>query len=136
MCFHIGREWTPRGHSIECRINAEDPFKDFRPCPGTITDFNLPGGIGVRVDTHCYSGYVVPPHYDSMLAKLIVHAPTRGKAIDRMLRALDEFVIEGVASTIPVLKRILKHPQFVSGDFDTSFLEKYPELLLPEPESV
>jgi len=123
-----------QGHSIECRINAEDPYHDFRPSPGTITDFNLPGGIGVRVDTHCYSGYVVPPHYDSMVAKLIVHAPTRQKAINRMLRALDEFVIEGISTTIPVLKRILRNPEFVSGDFDTSFLEKHPELLIPEVE--
>lgn len=120
------------GHSIECRINAEDPYNDFRPCPGLITDLNLPGGIGVRVDTHCYAGYVVPPYYDSMIGKLIVHAPTRAKAIGRMLRALDEFVVEGVKTTIPLLKRIIKHPEFQSGDFDTGFLNKHPELLQPE----
>ncbi len=120
------------GHSIECRINAEDPFDDFRPYPGTITELHLPGGLGVRIDTHCYSGYVVPPHYDSMIAKLIVHARTREQAIARTLRALDEFVIEGVKTTIPVLKRILKHPVFVAGDYTTKFLERHPEIFAPE----
>jgi acetyl-CoA carboxylase biotin carboxylase subunit len=119
------------GHSIECRINAEDPWNDFRPSPGTLQTFHLPGGPGVRVDTHCYSGYNVPPNYDSMIAKLIVHAPTRQEAIARMLRALDEFVIEGVKTTIPLHKRILKHPRFVQGDFSTKFLEENPELLVP-----
>ena len=118
-----------RGHSIECRINAEDPFNDFRPSPGKITDFHLPGGLGVRVDTHCYSGYQVPPNYDSMIAKLIVHAPTRAEAIARMLRALDEFVILGIKTTIPAHKRILQHPKFVKGDYSTKFLEQYPEIL-------
>jgi acetyl-CoA carboxylase biotin carboxylase subunit len=118
------------GHSIECRINAEDAFHDFRPSPGTITDFHLPGGMGVRVDTHCYSGYEVPPNYDSMIAKLIVHAPTREWAIARMLRALDEFVIVGVKTTIPLHKRILQHPLFVKGQYSTKFLEQYPELLV------
>ena len=118
------------GHSIECRINAEDPYNDFRPCPGTITDFHLPGGMGVRVDTHCYSGYEVPPNYDSMIAKLIVHAPTREGAIARMLRALDEFVIVGIKTTIPLHKRILQHPLFVKGQYSTKFLEQHPELLL------
>ncbi len=121
------------GHSIECRINAEDPFNDFKPSPGTLTAFHLPGGPGVRVDTHCYGGYLVPPNYDSMIAKLIVHAPTRDQAIARMLRALDEFVIEGVKTTIPLHKRILKHPKFVAGDFTTKFLEQHPELLQSEP---
>lgn len=119
------------GHSIECRINAEDPFNNFKPCPGTITDMNFPGGIGVRVDSHCYAGYVVPPYYDSMIAKLIVHAPSRRKAIDRMLRALDEFVVEGIKTTIPVQKRILQHPQFIDGGFDTGFLVQNPEILMP-----
>jgi acetyl-CoA carboxylase biotin carboxylase subunit len=122
------------GHSIECRINAEDPQNDFRPSPGTITDFHLPGGIGVRVDTHCYSGYVVPPNYDSMIAKLIVHAPTRAEAIARMLRALDEFVIVGVKTTIPLLKRILAHPKFAKGDYSTKFLDQNPELLVEKAE--
>ncbi len=120
------------GHAIECRINAEDPFNDFRPSPGTLQTFHLPGGPGVRVDTHCYSGYTVPPHYDSMIAKLIVHAPTRKEAIARMLRALDEFVIEGVKTTIPLHKRILKHPQFAKGEYTTKFLELFPELLVGE----
>jgi acetyl-CoA carboxylase biotin carboxylase subunit len=117
------------GHSIECRINAEDPFNDFRPSPGTITDFHLPGGLGVRIDTHCYSGYEVPPNYDSMIAKLIVHAPTREGAIARMLRALDEFVIVGIKTTIPLHKRILQHPLFVKGQYTTKFLEQHPDLL-------
>lgn len=123
-----------RGHSIECRINAEDPFNDFKPSPGKITDFHLPGGLGVRVDTHCYSGYQVPPNYDSMIAKLIVHAPTRNEAIARMLRALDEFVILGVKTTIPLHKRVLQHPRFIKGDYSTKFLEQHPELMLPEKE--
>ena len=120
------------GCAIECRINAEDPFNDFRPSPGTLSAFQLPGGPGVRIDTHCYGGYVVPPNYDSMIAKLIVHAPTREQAIARMLRALDEFVIEGVKTTIPLHKRILRHPLFVQGKYTTKFLEEYPELMHPE----
>jgi acetyl-CoA carboxylase biotin carboxylase subunit len=123
---------TFTGHSIECRINAEDPFNDFRPSPGTLETFHLPGGPGVRVDTHCYSGYTVPPNYDSMIAKLIVHAPTRAEAIARMLRALDEFVIEGVKTTIPAHKRILRHPLFAKGEYTTKFLELYPELLVAD----
>jgi acetyl-CoA carboxylase, biotin carboxylase subunit len=119
-----------KGHSIECRINAEDPFHDFKPSPGTITEFHLPGGMGVRVDTHCYSGYLVPPHYDSMIAKLIVHAPTRKDAIARMLRALDEFVIEGIKTTIPLHKKILRHHLFAKGDYSTKFLEEHPELMV------
>ncbi|HLP43008.1 MAG TPA: acetyl-CoA carboxylase biotin carboxylase subunit, partial [Fibrobacteria bacterium] len=122
------------GHSIECRINAEDPFNDFQPSPGTITDFHLPGGMGVRVDTHCYSGYVVPPNYDSMIAKLIVHAPTREYAIARMLRALDEFVIVGVKTTIPLLKKILAHPKFTKGDYSTKFLDQHPEIFVEKAE--
>ena len=118
------------GHAIECRINAEDPFNDFRPSPGTITDFHLPGGMGVRVDTHCYSGYEVPPYYDSMIAKLIVHAPTREYAIARMLRALDEFVIVGIKTTIPLHKRILQHPKFIKGEYSTRFLDQHPELFV------
>ncbi|MEO6096319.1 MAG: acetyl-CoA carboxylase biotin carboxylase subunit [Fibrobacteria bacterium] len=121
---------TMAGHSIECRINAEDPWNDFRPCPGTITDFHLPGGMGVRVDTHCYSGYEVPPNYDSMIAKLIVHAPTREMAIARMLRALDEFVIMGIKTTIPLHKRILQHALFAKGQYTTKFLEQHPEIFV------
>ncbi|MDQ3001472.1 MAG: acetyl-CoA carboxylase biotin carboxylase subunit [Fibrobacterota bacterium] len=121
---------TMAGHAIECRINAEDPWNDFRPCPGTITEFHLPGGMGVRVDTHCYSGYEVPSNYDSMIAKLIVHAPTREAAIARMLRALDEFVIVGIKTTIPLHKKILQHPLFAKGQYSTKFLEEHPELLI------
>jgi acetyl-CoA carboxylase biotin carboxylase subunit len=117
------------GHSIECRINAEDPAKDFAPSPGEIQHFNVPGGPGVRVDTHCYSGYKIPPFYDSMIAKLIVHAETRAKAIDKMLLALDEFVIVGVKTTIPLHKKVLSHPDFRSGNFTTKFLEDHAYIL-------
>jgi len=112
------------GHSIECRINAEDPEK-FTPSPGTITAFNPPGGPGVRVETAAYTQYVIPPYYDSMIAKLIVHAPTRDEAIMRMERALDEFIIEGVKTTIPMHKKILEDPDFRKGDISTKFMERY-----------
>jgi len=112
------------GHAIECRINAEDPTKGFRPGPGKITSFHVPGGIGVRVDTAVYAGYVIPPFYDSMIAKLIVHAETREQAIVKMRHALDEFVIEGVPTTIDFQSRILSEPGFVNGKFDTSFVER------------
>ncbi len=113
-----------KGHSIECRINAEDPEK-FTPSPGTITAFNPPGGMGVRVETAAYTQYVIPPYYDSMIAKLIVHAPSRDEAIMRMMRALDEFIIEGVKTTIPMHKRILADPDFQKGDISTKFMERY-----------
>ncbi len=113
-----------QGHSIECRINAECPDK-FTPCPGTVTAFNPPGGPGVRVDTAAYTRYVIPPYYDSLLAKLIVHAATREDAIVRMRRALDEFIIEGVKTTIPVHKKILDDPDFQKGDISTKFMERY-----------
>jgi len=112
------------GHSIECRINAEDPEK-FTPSPGTITAFNPPGGLGVRVETAAYTQYVIPPYYDSMIAKLIVHAPTRDEAIMRMERALDEFIIEGVKTTIPMHRKILEDPDFRKGDISTKFMERY-----------
>ncbi len=112
-----------QGHAIECRINAEDPAKNFRPCPGKIVEFHPPGGPGVRMDTHVYAGYVIPPHYDSMIAKLITYAPTREWAIRRMQRALDEFVLEGVATTIPFHKELLQHPAFLSGEVNTHFVE-------------
>lgn len=112
-----------RGHAIECRINAEDPDRDFRPSPGQITSFHVPGGLGVRVDTHAYAQYVIPPYYDSLIAKVITHGSTREEAIVRMERALDEFVVEGIATTIPLHKRILRHPNFRKGDFNTKFLE-------------
>ncbi len=111
----------PRGHSIELRINAEHP-ETFAPCPGRITALNLPGGLGVRVDTHIYEGYVVPPHYDSLLAKLIVHDDNRQAAISRARRCLDEFVVEGVHTKIPFQRRIVAHPEFIRGDFDTGFV--------------
>ena len=103
----IKAEMEPRGHAIECRINAENPEDNFRPSPGTITTYHVPGGPGVRVDTHLYQGYKVPPYYDSMLAKIIVHAPTRDEAIKRMVRALDELVVEGVHTTTAFLE---EHP--------------------------
>ncbi len=118
-----------RGHSIEVRINAEDPANNFAPSPGTIEVLHLPGGPGVRVDTHCYTGYTIPPYYDSMIAKIIVHAPTRIEAIRRMIRALEETVIVVVKTTIPLIIRVLKHDVFQSGDFSTKYLEEYPELL-------
>jgi acetyl-CoA carboxylase, biotin carboxylase subunit len=113
-----------RGHSIECRINAEDPVK-FTPSPGKITAFNIPGGPGVRVDTAVYPGYVVPPYYDSMIAKLIVHARTRELAIARMQRALDMMVVEGIKTTIPLHKKIMADERFQKGDFSTKFMEEF-----------
>jgi acetyl-CoA carboxylase biotin carboxylase subunit len=112
------------GSAIECRINAECPEQDFRPSPGKIEEFILPGGPGVRVDTHAHAGYVVSPHYDSMIAKLLVHRPKRGEAIVAMRRALDEFNIGPVKTTIPLHKRILAHPDFVNGNVDTGFIER------------
>ena len=113
-----------RGHAIECRINAEDPYNSFMPSPGEITTFHMPGGNGIRVDTHIYSGYKVPPYYDSMIAKLIVNAPTRQEAISRMLGALNECVIEGIKTTIPFLKEILSNPDFIKGNIHTSFIDE------------
>lgn len=121
------------GHAIECRINAEDPFRNFSPTPGKITVFHPPGGLGVRLDTHVYMGYVIPPYYDSMIAKLIVRAPTRQQAIRRMQRALEEFVIEGVHTTIPFHRQLLEHPDFQAGRFDSCFLETF--RLEPQPAS-
>jgi acetyl-CoA carboxylase biotin carboxylase subunit len=118
------KELRLRGHAIECRINAEDPDKNFMPSPGKITHYHAPGGIGVRVDSHCYQEYTIPPFYDSMIAKLIVHGRDRDEAIARMLRALDEYVIEGVKTTIPFHKRVLANQQFQRGRVTTSFVEK------------
>ncbi|HOG64203.1 MAG TPA: acetyl-CoA carboxylase biotin carboxylase subunit, partial [Spirochaetota bacterium] len=112
------------GHVIECRINAENPYKDFIPCPGKITGLHVPGGFGVRVDSHIYEEYEIPPYYDSLVAKLIVHGRDREQAIRRMLRCLDEFIIEGIRTTIPIHKQILSHERFVKGDFTTKFLEE------------
>jgi acetyl-CoA carboxylase, biotin carboxylase subunit len=116
---------TPRGHAIECRINAENPEDGFKPSPGTITTYHVPGGPGVRVDTHLFQGYVVPPYYDSLLAKIIVHASTRSEAIQRMVRALDELVVEGVYTTTGFLKSILQSELFQRGQYSTQFVEKY-----------
>jgi acetyl-CoA carboxylase, biotin carboxylase subunit len=118
-----------RGHAIECRINAEDPSRNFQPCPGLITAYHPPGGPGVRVDTHVYAGYTVPPYYDSLLAKVIVHGNDRDEALTRMGQALDSFILEGVTTTIPFLARVIRHPDFVTGDIDTRFLERESQLL-------
>jgi len=114
-----------RGHAIECRINAEDPSNNFRPNPGKITDFHMPGGFGVRVDTHGYTGYHVPPYYDSLIAKLVVFAQTREGAIAKMAGALEEFTIEGIKTTIPFHRQVMLDERFRSGSFDTSFLEGF-----------
>jgi acetyl-CoA carboxylase biotin carboxylase subunit len=123
----------PRGHSIECRINAEDPYNRFTPSPGHIGLWYAPGGKGVRVDTHVYSGYTVPPHYDSMIAKLIVTAATREIAIARMKRALGEFMIRGVKTTIPFQQEILNHPDFVNGTYDIGWVARFLEEKQLEP---
>ncbi|HSM34868.1 MAG TPA: acetyl-CoA carboxylase biotin carboxylase subunit [Longimicrobiales bacterium] len=114
-----------RGHSIECRINAEDPKRNFAPSPGRIEIMHPPGGMGVRVDTHVYDGYMVPPHYDSLVAKLIVHGEDRAEAIARMRFALESFILQGIHSTIPFLHELLGHPDVVAGDFDTKWLERH-----------
>lgn len=120
-----GKNYFPNGHAIECRINAEDPYNNFRPSPGTITSFHSPKGHGVRVDTHVYAGYTIPPYYDSMIAKLICKAPTREDCIKKMVRALDEFIVEGVNTTIPFHKKLMQDPRFKAGDFHTGFLENF-----------
>ena len=120
-----GNDYFPQGHAIECRINAEDPYNDFRPSPGKITTLHQPGGHGVRVDSHVYAGYVIPPYYDSMIGKLITVARTRNEAIDTMYRALSEYVIEGVKTTIPFHLQLMKDERFRSGDFNTKFLEGF-----------
>ncbi len=119
------KEFKSKGHAIECRINAEDPDHDFRPSPGEIKSFHLPGGYGVRCDTHCYAGYRIPPFYDSLMAKLIVFAPTRDEALNKMSSALEEFTVEGVHTTIPFHRRVMRNPVFRSGMYDTSFIEKH-----------
>jgi acetyl-CoA carboxylase biotin carboxylase subunit len=120
-----GKNYYPEFHAMECRINAEDPSNGFRPSPGKITNLNIPGGHGVRVDTHIYAGYTIPPNYDSMVAKLIVTARTREEVIVRMKRALQEFVIEGVKTTIPFHIKLMDDAQFKSGQFTTKFLEDF-----------
>lgn len=120
-----GNHYFPKLHSIECRINAEDPYADFRPSPGLITNLHLPGGHGVRLDTHIYSGYRIPSNYDSMIAKVIVTAQTRPEAIQTMRRALDEFVIEGVKTTIPFHRQLMDDPKYISGNYTTKFMEDF-----------
>ena len=120
-----GKNYLPKLHSIECRINAEDPYNNFRPSPGKITTFHAPGGHGIRLDTHVYSGYMIPPNYDSMIAKLIVTAQTREEAINKMKRALDEFIIEGVKTTIPFHRQLMDHPDYIVGNYTTKFMEDF-----------
>ncbi len=115
----------PHGHAMECRINAEDVFKDFRPSPGKITSFHSPKGHGVRVDSHVYAGYTVPSNYDSLIAKLICRAPTREECIKKMARALDEFIVEGIKTTVPIHQQIMKHEEFKAGNFNTGFLNDF-----------
>ena len=120
-----GKNYLPQLHAIECRINAEDPYNDFRPSPGKITTLHMPGGHGVRLDTHVYSGYSIPPNYDSMIAKLITTAQSREEAISKMRRALDEFVIEGVKTTIPFHRQLMDDPKYIAGDYTTAFMDTF-----------
>ncbi len=120
-----GKNYTPKLHSIECRINAEDPYNNFRPSPGRITTLHSPGGHGVRLDTHVYADYIIPPYYDSMIAKLITTAQTREEAINKMKRALDEFVIEGIKTTIPFHRQLMDHPDYLAGNYTTKFMEDF-----------
>ena len=127
----LGVNYVPKLHSIECRINAEDPYHGFRPSPGRINNLHVPGGHGVRVDTHVYAGYTIPPNYDSMIAKLITTAQTREEAISKMKRALDEFVIEGIATTLPFHRQLMDHPNYIAGNYTTKFMEDF---VMDEPE--
>ncbi len=120
-----GKNYFPNLHAIECRINAEDPYNDFRPSPGKITTLHAPGGHGVRLDTHVYAGYTIPPNYDSMIAKLITTAQTREEAISKMKRALDEFVIEGIKTTIPFHRQLMDEPDYVAGNYTTAFMDTF-----------
>ncbi len=120
-----GKNYFPNLHAIECRINAEDPYNDFRPSPGKITVLHSPGGHGVRLDTHVYAGYTIPPNYDSMIAKLITTAQTRQEAINKMKRALDEFYIEGIKTTIPFHRQLMDEPDYVAGNYTTKFMESF-----------
>ena len=120
-----GKNYYPKLHSIECRINAEDPFNDFRPSPGKITELNIPGGHGVRVDTHVYKGYTIPSNYDSMIAKIITTAQTREEAIAKMKRALEEFYIAGIKTTIPFHRQLMEHPDYLAGNYTTKFMEDF-----------
>jgi acetyl-CoA carboxylase biotin carboxylase subunit len=128
-----GKNYFPKLHAIECRINAEDPYNGFRPSPGKITTLHTPGGHGIRLDTHVYSGYTIPPNYDSMIAKLITTAQTREEAINKMKRALDEFVIEGIKTTIPFHRQLMDHPDYLAGNYTTKFMEGFK--MNPETEN-
>lgn len=121
----VGKEYIPRLHAIQCRINAEDPFMDFRPSPGKITHYHEPGGHGIRIDTHVYAGYTIPPYYDSMISKLITVAQTREEAITKMERALDEYIVEGIKTTIPFHQQLMKDKEFRKGNFTTKFMETF-----------
>jgi acetyl-CoA carboxylase biotin carboxylase subunit len=120
-----GKNYYPHLHAIQCRINAEDPYNDFRPSPGKISSYHSPGGHGVRIDTHAYAGYSIPPNYDSMIGKLIVVAQTRDEAILKMTRALDEYIIEGIKTTIPFHQKLMDDPDFNAGNFTTKFMETF-----------
>ncbi|MCB9224619.1 MAG: acetyl-CoA carboxylase biotin carboxylase subunit [Crocinitomicaceae bacterium] len=120
-----GKEYFPQLHAIQCRINAEDPYNDFRPCPGKITDYHQPGGHGIRIDTHVYAGYVIPPYYDSMISKLITVAQSREEAITKMERALEEYYIDGIKTTIPFHQQLMKDKNFREGNFTTKFMETF-----------
>lgn len=120
-----GKNYEPVGHAIQCRINAEDPLNDFRPSPGKITEYHCPGGHGIRIDTHVYAGYTIPPFYDSMISKLITVAQTREEALTKMERALSEYIIEGVKTTIPFHQKLMKHPKFRDGKITTKFMEEW-----------
>ncbi len=120
-----GKNYMPKAHAIQCRINAEDPSKNWMPSPGKITEYHEPGGIGIRIDTHVYAGYTIPPNYDSMVAKLITVAQSREEAIQKMQRALDEFIVEGVKTTIPFHQKLMRNEKFRKGDFTTKFLEEW-----------
>lgn len=120
-----GKNYEPVGHAIQCRINAEDPLNDFRPSPGKITEYHAPGGHGIRIDTHVYAGYTIPPYYDSMISKLITVAQTREEAITKMERALGEYIIEGIKTTIPFHQKLMQHPKFREGNITTKFLEEW-----------
>ena len=120
-----GKNYYPQLHAIECRINAEDPYNDFRPSPGIINNFHAPGGHGIRIDTHVYANYMIPPNYDSMIAKLITVAQTREEAIAKMQRALDEFVIEGIKTTIPFHQQLMKNEDFLNGNYTTKFMDNF-----------
>jgi len=121
----VGKEYFPQLHAIQCRINAEDPYNNFRPCPGKITNYHQPGGHGIRVDAHVYAGYVIPPYYDSLISKLITVAQTREEAITKMERALEEYYIEGVMTTIPFHQQLMKNAEFRAGNFTTKFMETF-----------